>query len=123
MIELDIGYVKIKLFLDIWGVNAVIDNYLQYDIINYGDFCYTTSWALDVARVQTYFEVDVNECLIGIVGTVFGQPNSCIWNTYYINHPLNTWDIYNYNLGGYLAPGTCDSTQTPAPFDSSTVAD
>ena len=34
------GYVKITFFLDVWGVNATfLDNYMRYDIVNYGNFC------------------------------------------------------------------------------------
>ena len=74
-----LGYINIKLFLDVWGANMTADNYLRYDIIDYGDFCQTAQWNLLVAKIQTYFEIDVNECLYGIIGSLTGYSNDCYW--------------------------------------------
>jgi len=48
---LNLKYVKIKLFLDIWGGKITADNYMRYDVIDYGDFCNGANWFMQVGKV------------------------------------------------------------------------
>ena len=106
-LNLNLGYLKIKLFLDIWGAKMTADNYMRYDIIDYGDFCQGAQWSMQVGKIQTYFEIDVNECLYGIIGSLTGYKNDCTWMTYYINHPMNDFNLSKYQKQGILMKGSC----------------
>ena len=35
-------FIKLTVFLDLWLSKLTADSYLRYDVVNYGDFCY--SW-------------------------------------------------------------------------------
>ena len=51
-VTLQLGYIKIHFFIDIWGVQMTFfDNFMQFNINTYSDFCDTASWLLKVARV------------------------------------------------------------------------
>ena len=65
-----------------------LDNYMRYDVIDYGDFCIGTEWTLAVGYVAAYIQLNVNECVFGIIGSILGYKNTCDWGTYYIQHPL-----------------------------------
>eukprot|EP00353_Schmidingerella_taraikaensis_P011817 CAMPEP_0185582198 /NCGR_PEP_ID=MMETSP0434-20130131/20130_1 /TAXON_ID=626734 ORGANISM="Favella taraikaensis, Strain Fe Narragansett Bay" /NCGR_SAMPLE_ID=MMETSP0434 /ASSEMBLY_ACC=CAM_ASM_000379 /LENGTH=96 /DNA_ID=CAMNT_0028200961 /DNA_START=253 /DNA_END=540 /DNA_ORIENTATION=+ len=55
--------VRIYLFLDLWAGKVTAENYLSYDIVNYGDFCYAAQYLIDVARASLLFQIDINECV------------------------------------------------------------
>ena len=88
-VTIKLAYLKINVFFDAWPVRMTFfDNYMRVDIVNYKDFCDAAKWYLDVTRFMLYFEIDVNECMFGLVGAFTGTTVDCEWATYYINHPL-----------------------------------
>lgn len=99
-LTIQLGYLKLHVFIDIWGAKMTFfDNFLRYDIVHYKDFCDTASWLLRVARLQIFFQVDINECLFGLIGAFTDKLTDCDWSTYYINHPLVNWKIYGKEWG------------------------
>ena len=60
-----------------------------------------------MGKVRTYFEVDVNECFLGLVGATTNKTDDCAWDTYYVNHPLINLSLSNYASGGAYLSG-CD---------------
>ena len=47
-----LGPIKVQFFLDVWGAKLTFfDNYIRYDIVNYGDFCNAAQWYLEIARL------------------------------------------------------------------------
>ena len=47
-----LGYFRIHIFFDVWPVKCTfLDNYVQFDIVNYDDFCTASHWYLDITRV------------------------------------------------------------------------
>ena len=102
--------IKLIFFLDVWGAKwTFFDNYLRYDIINYGDFCNAAQWFLEIARVQFFMEVDVNECLYGLFGTLDENETAeeCDWATYYIDHPFWDLDLWDESFRGDLLANDC----------------
>ena len=86
---IQIWYLKFRVFFDVWPVRCTFfDNYMRVDIVNYKNFCAASKWSLDITRFMLFFEVDVNECMFGLVGAFTGSILDCNWSTYYINHPL-----------------------------------
>ena len=61
------------------------DHYIRYDIVNYGDYCQAGIWLLDILRASLLFQLDVNECVWGLVGSITSDTDDCTWGTYYIN--------------------------------------
>ena len=54
------------------------------------DMCAAGQWLLDVARASLLFQLDVNECIWGLFGSITSDTEDCDWGTYYINQPI--WD-------------------------------
>ena len=49
-LTVQLGYVKLHLFVDLWGVKMTFfDNFMRYDIVTYDKFCDTAKWLLRVA--------------------------------------------------------------------------
>ena len=71
------------------------DNFMRYDIVNYKDFCDTAKWFLKLARFNLFAQIDINECLFGLIGAFTDKPKYCNWSTYYINHPLFKWQPFD----------------------------
>ena len=84
-VSFTVYFVKLTVFLDLWLSKFTIDNYLRYDVVNYGDFCNATQWFLDVIRASLLFQLDVNECTWGLIGSITADTEDCEWGTYYIN--------------------------------------
>lgn len=105
--SLTLYFVKLTLYLDLWLSKLTADNYVRYDIVNYGDFCTSGNWLLDVARASLLFQIDVNECVWGLVGSITSDTEDCKWGTYYINQPI--WDAKPFmeSMGGAIYPSTC----------------
>lgn len=60
--------VQFIVYFDLWGLKlAFFDNYVRYNVVEYGDFCNAAQWFLEVARAQVFFEIDANECIYGII--------------------------------------------------------
>ena len=78
--------VRLTLFLDLWVAKFTADSYMRYDIVNHdNDMCAAGQWLLDVARASLLFQLDVNECIWGLVGSITSDTDDCSWGTYYIN--------------------------------------
>ena len=89
-----LSYFRLHFFFDLWPVRVTwLDNYIQFDIVNYESWCTASHWYLDTFLMQLFTQLDVNECLIGLVGQFTSNTDDCIWSTYYVNHPL-----FNYNI-------------------------
>ena len=43
---------------------------------------------------MVFVQIDVNECLFGLIGAFTDKLDDCDWSTYYINHPLFNWKLY-----------------------------
>ena len=54
-----------------------------------------------------YTQLDVNECLIGLIGQFTDETDDCIWSTYYVNHPLFDYNIWYPRLSGPVFPDLC----------------
>ena len=88
-VTIQLWYLKLNVFFDVYPVRCTFfDNYMRVDIVNYKDFCDSAKWYLDITRFLLYFEIDVNECMFGLVGAFTGSTMDCRWSTYYINHPI-----------------------------------
>ena len=80
--------IKITVFADLWISKFTFDNYLRYNIVKYSDPCAAGNWFLDVARASVLIELDVNECVWGLIGSLTDKTQDCEWGTYYINKPI-----------------------------------
>ncbi len=98
--------VKVTLFADLWLGKATAENYLSYDIVNYQDFCLAGQWLVDLLRASLLFQVDVNECVWGLVGSITSDTQDCDWATYYINQPFLDFKLLE-GYGGELY-NTCE---------------
>ena len=108
-----LGYFRWHIYFDVWPVKCTfIDNYVQFDIVNYDDYCTASHWYLDITRVQLLTQLDVNECLIGLVGQFTDSTEDCTWSTYYVNHPVFDWDLFYDRLSGEIFPNTCGDIPT-----------
>ena len=68
-VQVAFGWVKFYVYFDVWGAKLTyLDNYMRYDVVNGGDFCQASNWFAEFARLQTYIQVDVNECIYGLIG-------------------------------------------------------
>jgi len=107
-VTFQLWYFKIHIFFDVWGVRCTFfDNYMRVDIVNYGDFCAAAKWFLDITRFQLYTQIDINECLFGLVGQFTNDTQDCDWSTYYINHPLLDFDVWEKQRSGDIYANTC----------------
>ena len=103
-----LGYFRLHFFFDIWPVRCTFfDNYLQFDIVSYDNWCNASNWFLDTLLLQFFTQLDVNECLIGLVGQFTESTPDCVWSTYYVNHPLFNYNIYYPRLEGKIFKNTC----------------
>ena len=94
-VTINLYWIKFHGFFDLWGAKVMFfDNYMRYDIVNYKDFCDTAGWLAEVARFMIFLQIDVNECLFGLIGAFTDDVEDCDWSTYYINHPLLNVDIW-----------------------------
>ena len=99
---------RLTFFLDLWITKVTFfDNYLRVDIVNYNDFCDAMQYLIDVLRFQLLFQLDVNECLWGLVGSLTNSTQDCEWSTYYTNHPILDWNPSYEGLQGYMFPNKC----------------
>ena len=99
--------IKLTVFVDIWLSKVTFDNYLRYNITKYSDPCAAGNWFLDVARVSYRFELDVNECVWGLIGSLTNNTQDCEWGTYYIDKPLFNFQPFLETKTGSVY-STCD---------------
>ena len=99
--------VRFYLFLDLYLGKATADNYVRYDVVNYGDFCAAGQWLVDMVRASLLFQIDVNECVWGLVGSLTNNTQDCDWGTYYINQPFLDYQPVSETMEGDLYPSTC----------------
>lgn len=78
-------FIRITVYADVWLTRFMMDSYQRIDIINYKNFCVAGSWLLDVLRFSLLYQIDVNECVWGLVGAITNDSEDCEWGTYYIN--------------------------------------
>lgn len=94
-------FFKLYVFLDIWGAEITFADFMaRFDVETYTDGCVAAKWYADIARIQVFTQVDVNECLIGLIGALVDETTDCTWSTYYISHPVFDWDIYEEDWVG-----------------------
>ena len=108
-ISITLYVVRLTLFLDLWLTKVTADSYMRYDIVNHdNDMCAAGQWLLDIARASLLFQLDVNECIWGLFGSITSDTEDCAWGTYYINQPI--WDAQPFfeQTSGMLYPNTCD---------------
>ena len=99
---------RLTLFADVWLAKVTFfDNYLRMDVVNYNDICDAMQWIIDVLRIQFLFQLDVNECVWGLVGQITDSTQDCNWSTYYINHPIYDWNPVYEGLQGWMFPNKC----------------
>ena len=84
-VSLTLYVVKVTIFFDLWLSKITADHYIRYDIVNYRDYCQAGQWLLDILRASLLFQLDVNECVWGLVGSITSDTDDCTWGTYYIN--------------------------------------
>ena len=84
-VSLTLYVVRVTVFFDVWLSKITADHYIRYDIVNYGDYCQAGQWLLDIMRASLLFQLDVNECVWGLVGSITSDTEDCEWGTYYIN--------------------------------------
>ena len=115
-IQLGTGFAMLTLYLDVWGARlTMLDNYMRYDVVNYGDFCQAADWYLQFATIQSFMQIDVNQCIYGLIGwqSSSSSTSDCSWATYYINYPLTNMNFYNETRGGTLMASTCGDPIPP----------
>ena len=89
-------YWKFWFYFDLYPVKfTFFDWYLMFDVVNYDKFCTAAAWELDVARIQLWTQVDVNECNWGLIGAFMtpSQLQSCSWASYVVRHPIFDWEV------------------------------
>jgi len=116
-VSLTLYFFKITLYLDLWLSKITADSYLRYDVIQYGDFCNAGNWLLDVARASVLFQLDVNECIWGLIGSITSDTDDCAWGTYYINQPIWDYQPFFESMTGELYPSSCGDEPVPV-YDS-----
>jgi len=100
--------IRLTFFFDVWFSKVTFfDNYLRFDVINYNDFCDAMQWIIDVLKFSLLFQLDVNECMWGLVGELTDSTQDCEWSTYFINHPILNWNMSLDNLQGWMFPNNC----------------
>ena len=98
-----LGYVRLHVFFDLDGAKMTFfDSYSRFDVVNYADWCTAAAWFLEMVRFKLFVQVDVNECLIGLVGAFTDDTADCDWSTYYINHPFFDYDAWDMDFEGDL---------------------
>ena len=108
-VTIQIWYLKIHVFFDVLPVRCTFfDFYMKANIVEYSDFCAAARWSLDVTRFMLFFQIDVNECLFGLVGAFTGSTMDCNWSTYYINHPIWDYAATIEQMSGEIFPNTCE---------------
>ena len=105
-LQLTLYAFRFYVFLDLWLGKGSVDSYLRYDIVNYGDFCLAGSWMLDLLRASLLFQIDVNECVWGLIGSLTDDTQDCSWGTYYINQPFLDFQPIHKSLTGQVV-NTC----------------
>jgi len=55
-------------------------------------------------------QIDVNQCIYGLIGATGTDSSDCGWATYYINYPLMDMNFSNYTMQGMVMPSTCNET-------------
>lgn len=100
-------FIRITLYADAWLTRFLIDSFLRMDIVNYSDFCTAGTWFLDVLRFSILYQIDVNECVWGLIGAITDDSQDCEWGTYYINQPLFDWQPVLETSTGGLWQNTC----------------
>lgn len=106
-IQFTFYYVRLWVYLDLYVAKATVDHFMRYDIIEYSDFCNAAVWLLDVARASLLLQLDVNECVWGLLGVLTDSTEDCRWNTNYINQPV--WDAMPWfdQMGGEIFKQDC----------------
>ena len=103
-----LGYLRFHLFFDIWGAKATFfDNLMRYDIVNYTDFCIAGQWAINFVKMQLFTQIDVDECLIGLIGALTTDTADCKWSTYFIDFPFVDLSFVDESYGGPLYNYEC----------------
>ena len=107
-VTIQIWYLKINVYFDVWPVRCTFfENYMRVNIVEYKDFCDATHWFLDITRFMLFFEIDVNECMFGLIGAFTTGTMDCDWSTYYINHPLVDLAVTIPQMKGEIFTNTC----------------
>lgn len=107
-IALQVGWVRVKIFFDIYPAKLTYDNFISNDLLQDGTRCWAMMRYEDVGRFLMYFQVDYLDCRYGLFGYLIeeadGDDNTgygdCQWKNYLVNRP-----IYDYN------PDTTNDTE------------
>ena len=101
-------WIKITFFADAYGVNFTFLNAaFKFNTVDWS-YCSFMDWFFEIAKVEIYAEVDVNECAFGIASYFDKQGSAlqCAWQEYHIEDPLFQTETKYHRSGDYLA-NTC----------------
>ena len=57
-------------------------------------------------------QIDINECLFGLIGAFTNKLTRCEWSTYYVNHALLSWKIHAEEWGHTYWDTGCGEVRT-----------
>ena len=94
---------RLNFYVDLWPAKLTYENYIDYDLLGEGGFCWAAYRFWDTLRFLLYLQIDYMDCALGIFGYFLDStaPDNidglevCQWQTYYVNRPILDWNPWN----------------------------
>ena len=91
--------IRLNLLFDLYPFEWIFENYLSFDLLDSGAVCNARSQSFDALRLQTYVQLDVADCGLGLIGYLTRDQNvnipyACDWRNYYVNKPVLEWHAF-----------------------------
>ena len=114
---------RLNFYLDLYPAKLTFENYIDYDLLGDGGFCWAVYRFWDTLRFLLYLQVDYQDCAVGIFGYYLDEGQSfdnatelesCQWQTYYVNRPILDWNPFTSGTENewYRGPG-CENRVIP----------
>ena len=82
-------FVKLHFWFDLIGSELTILDILgKADIVDYSAICARMDATSENLRFKIHFQIDFNECLLGLLGFTILDPLDCYFSSYFLTSPL-----------------------------------
>ena len=69
-------WVKFWFYGNVWGAKySFTKALLKFNTVDFS-FCWLAEWFLDVAKIEIFAEVEVNECYWGLINAIDGSEDA-----------------------------------------------